>query len=383
VVGTVTPAAEAAPAPNAVKLWAATQGGDQTLTLAQARSNATNFQMIVGRPVVYRPYIAALRRIAPETTYIMYMNGLYAQQAQGTMYPESWYARDAAGRKITSIVHGNYLMDPSNPAWVASRSARCALDTRVEGWDGCYLDMLGPGPLFPGYNTAIPINPRTGQEWNVADWMTTSSAIGAAVQRANPTRMVTANGLGTGTQYFDRASGLTKQLLDGIAAANSQGFVRGTSVPINQFRTPETWKRDVDMLAEAGSRGKGVMAMTKIWHVPATEAQKNAVMHYTLATFLLGTDGIHSYLYFSDDGAEDAYAQTFKLLQNTYVGQPTAGYVASADGTFTRRFTSGFAAVNPGDTAVTITLPRTMKTVGGNAVASIRLAPQSGEVLTF
>ena len=28
-------------------------------------------------------------------------------------------------------------------------------------YDGCYLDMLGTAPLWPGYATGLPINPVT------------------------------------------------------------------------------------------------------------------------------------------------------------------------------------------------------------------------------
>ena len=384
-VGIVTgqPAHASSP-PNAIKLWAATMGGDQSLTLEQAKSNAKNFEMVVGRPPIYRPYMPTLRSVAPATKFIVYMNGVYAQESQGTMYPESWYARDAFGRKITEVKQGgNFLMDPTNPLWIASRAERCAGDTLREGWDGCYLDMLGPGSLFDHYATGAPINPATGLEFTMEEWMKATSTLATAVQRANPTRIVTANGLGTGSQYFEPTSGLTKRLLNGIVAANSQGFVRGTSVPVDQFRRPEKWKLDVDMLVEAGGRGKGVMAMTKIWGVPATIQQKNAVLRYTLATFLLGTDGISSYMYFSDDGAEDAYAQVHDVLQRTYVGQPTAPYVARSNGSYTRTFTSGFAAVNPGTASVTIRLDRTMTTTTGVVVTSITLAPNTGEVLTF
>ncbi|MBV8161152.1 MAG: hypothetical protein JO265_09535, partial [Acidimicrobiia bacterium] len=268
-------AASPAPSPNALKRWAATNGGGndaQSPTLAQALAAATNYDLILATKNSYPPFVAQMRQAKPTLKIVVYLNGTYAQSDQGSAYPDAWYARAADGSKVRSKKFGNYLMDPTAQGWIQDRVQTCAQYATSSGYDGCYLDMLGNATVGAGYDTAAPIDPATGQPWTRPQWIAATSQLGATVASANPTRLVVGNGIDNGNQYFDPGSGPTSQLLAGLAGANAQGFIRSESDAITSFRPAKVWKADVDMLANAGGRGRFVMAMTKV-DKPGTAAQ--------------------------------------------------------------------------------------------------------------
>ena len=82
----------------------------------------------------------------PNLTLLVYLNGSYAQQNQGSAFPDAWYSHTAGGAKITSKGYGNYLMNPASPGWINQVVQTCIAFKADSGYDGCLLDMLGTGP---------------------------------------------------------------------------------------------------------------------------------------------------------------------------------------------------------------------------------------------
>ena len=130
------------------------------------------------------------------------------------------------------------------------------------------------------------------------------------------------------------------------------------------------------MLGDAGPRGKSVLAMTKIWHTSATDAQKAAVHRYALASFLLGTDG-NQYWFWSDRGYDGTAAQD-TAYEHVNVGQPLAPY-AKVGAAYVRHFTNGVAVVNPTANPVTVDLGDTYRSLDGVTAAAVTLAPYTGD----
>jgi hypothetical protein len=370
-------------APNALKRWAATNGGGpkaQTPTSAQALAAAADYDLILATKKSYPPYVAAMRQAKPGLQLVAYLNGTYAQSDEGSAYPEAWYARDANGGKVRSKHFGNYLMDVTNQGWIQSRTQTCADYVAQSGYDGCYLDMLGNATVGAGYDTTIPINPVTRKAWTRPQWIGATSKLAAAVKTALPNLLVVGNGLTNGNQYFDPASGPTSLLLDGIAGANAQGFIRSESDSVTTFRTAKVWKHDVDMLADAGARGRSVLAMTKVG-TAATPAQLQQVHRYALASFLLGTNGAQ-YFYFSPNGNDDGVDAPDTPDDHVNPGMPLGPYTAQANGAYVRPFSAGYAAVNPGTAAVTVNLGGSYLDLDGRTVQQATLAPHTGMVFT-
>jgi len=368
-----------------LKRWAATMDGGaaaQTVSQDQAVADAKTLDLIVARKGTFTPYLAAMRSANPNVKLLVYLNGAYAQQNQGPTsgaYPSSWYAKDANGQPVTSKSEGNWLMDVTNQAWVQDRDQTCTGYLADSGYDGCYVDMLGASSVAPGYVSSPPVNPATGQAWTSQDWLAATSRLGAAVKSANSSRMVVGNGLQNGRQYFSSPDA-TSVLLNGLDGGNAQGWIRGANEAITSFPSVANWKQDVDMLADAGNRGRSVMTMTKVWGVNATQDQIDAVHRFAVASFLLGTNG-NQYFDF-DANQTDGAVVPDHAYDHVNVGQPTGPYALTSN-VYARYFTNGIAVVNPSKTnSYTFNLGATYRNLQGQSVSSVTLAPDTGDVFS-
>jgi hypothetical protein len=368
-----------------VKRWAATMDGGtsaQTVTQDQAVADARSLDLIVARKGTFTPYLAAMRSANPGVKLLVYLNGAYAQQNQGPSsgaYPSSWYARDAYGQPVSSKSEGNWLMDVSNQSWIQDRVQTCTSYISASGYDGCYVDMLGASSVAAGYVSSPPVNPATKQLWTSQDWLAATSKLGAAVKSANPSRMVVGNGLQNGRQYFSSPDA-TSVLLNGVDGGNAQGWIRGAGEAINSFPSAANWKQDVDMLVDAGAKGKSVVTMTKVWGVNATQDQIDAVHRFALASFLLGTDG-NQYFDFDANQTDGAVVPDHPY-DHVNVGQPTGAYALKSN-VYVRYFTNGVSVVNASKTnAYTFTLDGTYRNLQGQSMSSVTLAPDTGDVLS-
>jgi hypothetical protein len=292
-------------------------------------------------------------------------------------YPSDWFARNATGGLIQDNMYGNYLMDPTSAGWTAHQVAACQQLIASSGYDGCFLDNVGPAPVKPPftYTTTPPFNAATGATWTVADWMSAMTTFAASIQTALGTHPVVGNSLGGGDDYFTYG---TSTLLSGIAGAQAEGFLRTGRSALTPYPTPFIWKENVDMVADAGARGKTLLVVTKTWNTGTTE-QKDAWHLFSLASFLLGTDGTAKY-FFTEDLATPVVDPN--PMWNPNVGRPLAPYKAIKGGlVYVRTFTRAKVWVNPSSTPVTINLPKPMTTLAGDVVTSINLAPDTAQIV--
>jgi hypothetical protein len=270
-------------------------------------------------------------------------------------------------------------MDVSNASWMQDRVSTCSSFAADSGYDGCYVDMLGASSVQAGYVSSPPVNPSTGQLWTASDWLAATSRLGGAVKSGNAGRMVVGNGLQNGRQYF-ATPGATSVLLNGIDGGNAQGWIRGASEAIDSFPSIVNWKQDVDMLVDAGARGKSVITMTKVWGVTATQDQIDAVHRFSVASFMLATNG-NQYFDF-DSNATDGAVVPDHPYDHVNLGQPTGAYSLTSN-VYVRRFTSGVAVVNPSKTnTYTFALGGTYRNLQGQYMSSVTLPPDTGDVFS-
>jgi len=373
-------APEGSPAGNVLARWGATMGGSQTISAAQAITDAQTVGTLVGLPGTFSQYTAAMRAANPALKMIFYMNGVYATGAGSANNPESWYLHDANGKRVTSTQFGSPLMDPTNPGWIQSRVTLCANTLATTGWDGCYLDMLGAGTLTPGYLSSTPIDPATGSAWTYPQWIAATTNLAATVSQALPGVYLVGNGLGDGAQFFSPSWGPSSSLLGPLTGVDAQGFVRGATDPATSYRSESQWKSDVDMLVAAGVQGKAVLVEAKVWSTGATPAQVGAIHRYALATFMLGTNG-NQLWYWSDTGSESAVIEDTPY-DHVNIGTPLAPY-AKMLGAYQRPYSGGLVVVNP--TALPVTIPlgagQWTSLTGTVFQSQITLAPDTGDVL--
>jgi Hypothetical glycosyl hydrolase family 15 len=356
-----------------LKTFAAANERPTARTREQAVADAKRFDVISATVGMYTPHASAMRTANPGLVLLAYLNGTFAQKSEGTKYPESWYARDRYGRKVTSKGYGNYLMNPTNPAWISERTERCRQLLAQSGYGGCILDMLGTAPTDPGYVSSPAINPATGSPWTAADWVRATTALAGKVD-AGTTGQLWGNGYGNGTRYFSAQLGGTKVLGNGVQGALSEVWLRSAAQSITWFPDESRWKDSVNQLVDLGRTGERTAAMVKLW-TSGTTAQKDAYHRFALASFLLGSDGRSSF--------QASYASGDALAGHRYwttdIGTPTGAY-ASAGGVYQRTFTRGKVLVNPTTTTRTVALGAAYVDLSGVRRTSVTLAPHTGDV---
>jgi hypothetical protein len=357
-----------------LQTFAAANEGAFKRTRQQAIADAGKFDVISATPNTYRGHVGAMRVANPDLILLVYLNGTFAQKGERTSFPESWYARDKNGRKVTSRGYGNYLMTPSNAGWISSRVELCRQLIAYSGYGGCMLDMLGTAPTMRGYVSSPPINPATRRPWTASEWQRTTTALAAKVDAGTPGHLW-GNGYGSGTRYFSAKQGGSKILSNGVQGALTEVWMRTAGQSLKSFPDEARWKQSVDQLVDLGRHRERTAVMVKLW-ANGTVAQKDAYHRFALATFLLGSDGRSSFQASYRHG--DALAG--HRYWNTDIGRPTSAY-AKVGGVYQRNFTLGKVLVNPLATARTVQLGRPYVDLSGAKRSSVTLPPHSGDVL--
>jgi hypothetical protein len=322
-----------------------------------------------------------MRAANPNLKVLMYENGALVKTA--TQYPSAWYAHSSSGALVRSRAPGvfnagNYLMDMGNPDWLNASATRCATDRATSGYDGCYYGMLSLSALAPGYLDSQPIDTSTGLPWTEQAWVVAMEHAVTAIRDANPGVIITANTLQAGGTYFNTDGTSVRPILDLEDAGQAEDFLRGGTARVTNFQSEDQWVDTVSMLVDAGARGDRILAQTKIW-TTATAAQIDAWHRYTVATFLMGTNGL-SYLNFSTDHTMAALTAD-SSYDRVNIGSPIDTF-AKVGGVYRRDFTNGIALVNPTTSVVSVPLLGCVTDLGGLIhTLSITLQPNQGDVL--
>ncbi len=362
---------------NGVRSISHTQGGNdqqQVYTDAEAVAQARRFDMIVGLKTTFRANgLTPLMRAAnPKLKLLVYTNGSNASPLEIGGLPESAFSHDALGRRITNIHFGNYVMNPVSPAWQQYEAAECASFIVKMGADGCYLDDMGAGNLRTNYS-AIPVKPN-GEPYTDHEWVGATVALASFIRSEIPAdKLIFANGLNSGAVYFGAQSSRFMDVIDG---ADAEAFTRSQAQPLTKFRPETAWKQDVDMLVDVGSKGKALLAETKVW-IPAGQDSIERLHRYALATFMLGTDG-NSYLSFNATGPGKE-GPTYPL-HNLNLGTPLSPY-GKLGNLYTRNWSLGKVFVNPTTASVTVALGGNYADLDGATVSTLTLAPNTAQIL--
>ncbi|HRC41449.1 putative glycoside hydrolase [Nostocoides sp.] len=371
------PGAAANPSGNFLKLWTAEwMAPHGSYTQEQAVALASRVDYIAAmRGKFTAANLAAMRAANPDLRIGVYRNATFG----GKALDESLYARNAAGSRIYALDWPTtFLMKLDSPSWSSSLTASCAEMISKSGYDDCYLDVLGSGPLTSVYLSSKPVN-ADGSLWSPNQWIAATSRLAIATKAALGGRGVTGNGIGHGGRYFSTTMS-SRPLVAATDQVAAEGFVRDAKSGVGSFRREAAWKQDVDMLIDAEAQGKGMLTVTKVW-TAATPAQQDAWHEYSLATFLLGTGG-KSMFYFLRDRTLNATQMDhpFNLIDP---GVPTGAYRFES-GVYQRDYTAALVLVNPTKAVATVPLTRSYTTLTGAPVTgSITLAPNTAKILRF
>jgi Hypothetical glycosyl hydrolase family 15 len=376
--GTVQTAASAGfvSSANGIHLWAPMHTASQAFQSESAAVDAAKrFDLITFNPRQLGGYAAAMKAANPNLKLFAYLNGTFLYKRLYGTVPNSMLAHGSNGQVLQSHGYGNYLGDVDNPAWKSYVEQNCAKLLSGTDYDGCYLDMLGTGPLWPGYLTGLPINPATGQVWTRLDWLQATSGIASAVASYTG-KPVLGNGIGNGPRYF-AAGAPSKLLLDGATGASAETWTRQAGAPLSYHEPIKAWQQEVDMLGDADNTGGLALTITKAWSA-GTAAEKENARLYALATFLLGNGG-DSYFYFTANKTDPATLDD--PLYHLQIGSPVGGYVVQ-NGAYVRTFTSGKVVVNPTSSVVSVDLGGSYRRPDGSFALGATLSPYSAQIFT-
>jgi hypothetical protein len=348
---------------------------NQPLPVSQAVQDARDFNFIIAHPIDYQGDVAQMKAANPSLILLAYMNATMLQPGQpGGSLPETAYAHDKYGRRITNGKTGNMLMNPASPQFIETRVFECKSFLAQSHYDGCYLDLLGLAPLQVPFVSATPINPATNQPYTPAQWLSATGSLAAQVRVDISPSLLYGNGLSDGPLFFGKG---TNQLVGDLDGGIAEAWIRGAKTPITQFPTEAAWKENVDMLAYLEAQGKPLLTLTKLW-VPATTAQVVQWFQYTFASFLLGSQGRSSF--FFSGGIQ--YSRTLPCSWCTMnLGSPLGAY-AKVGGVWQRSFSNGRVWVNPTTKRFVFTLHGTWYDVYRHPHTTAVLGPNSGLILT-
>lgn len=218
----------------------------------------------------------------------------YTAGASGNYPPRIWDQR-----------YVQYLM-----AHYASRLAAC-------GMDGVQPDVCGRlvcDNMHQGANNSpwLPVAQATSLNGFGGAWppfyVSQMATMVAAIQQAIGGSIMPCmpNGLGDGYKYFASDGGPTSLVSAGTVGAMCENFLRGDSDAVNSWPTETPsgynpcWQQSVDMLLDAGVKGKVILCMNKLW-IAATTLQEMQWLRFSLGSFLLGTDGSHYWQHRGDN----------------------------------------------------------------------------------
>jgi hypothetical protein len=346
--------------------------GAETVSVDQAVAAAKEFDVIAALPKVYRSFVGQMKAANPKVLLFAYMKGVFTYD---TNMPEAAYSHDVGGNRIHGLKWpGTWLLDPTSSVTVTKQIDNAQQVLAQSGYDGVFLDTLGPAALNPTFVSSLPVNPTTGQVWTVGGWVKATARLAGKIA-ASLGAPVMGNGLRDGPNYFKPDAPTSVLLKTGMGGAMAEAWLRGATSPIDAYPKEVKWKQNVDAIVDAGANGGSFFAVTKIW-TNGTQAQKDAWYKFTVASFLLGNDG-KAYLTVS---YKEGDATVARPLDNLDLGTHINSY-DKVDGVYQRTFTGGRVLVNPTDNTYTVPLGGIYFTLDGMAVTSVTMRPQSAEIL--
>jgi hypothetical protein len=318
-----------------------------TRSMAAWQEAAVTHEILVGAPgPVYGNMIAQLHAWNPGLRVLVYDLGPYT--VAGTAEYETlmaehpdYFARDAQGNLITVTAAGgspaypaNTLMDEGNPGWQAWEAQRVASNIAEWGFDGAYIDSMGPG-VFTGSTSGVPIDPSTGQAYTPAQWLAAGAQALDVIKAAIGSKFLFSTGLVNGVEYQEETSALAGSTANGF---QTDSWMRLSDASPTAWPSPSLLASDLAMVQSLQAQGKAFFAWTKVW-TAATPTQVSAWNTYALAAYLLVDNGVNDYYTF-DSPFDSDRTTIFYPDELAALGAPLGPFTLS-DGVYTRSFQHG------------------------------------------
>ncbi|MGA7740784.1 MAG: putative glycoside hydrolase [Polyangia bacterium] len=354
--------------------------GSQKLVLGTTRAlRALNPNFVVLH------YHLAMWQSAPSVTFIT--DGLHwSNDYPEVTTHESWFWHNASGGRVASTSDGKLLMNVSDPGFASYWADSIAQQTAAGEYDGVFLDSASPA-LLQGECSANDsrlagtaardqvFGELGGQTW-IAAWDTWIAGLNGSLA-ASGIPLIPNTGAFT-TTWDNSDYALT-------AGIFSEGFA-DPSFSITD------WKASTNQLMAIAGAGKIVIEQN---YLTSTSDMQRRL--YYLANYLL-VKGARTYLFTFADSTLEWYPE-WEIDLGAPVAAPSNVDALAWQGVYRRDFAKGSVLVNPGTSAVALTLAAPMQQIdpqGGGAVSadgtatgtvastpvtSLSLAPGSGVIL--
>jgi len=295
-------------------------------------------------------------------------------------HPE-WILHDANGNKVST---GNgigrvFATDVGNPSYVDAWGNWAFAAINKYGWDGTFMDNVVRGN-FSGWS-AYPINPRTGQTYQVSDYrrdvLTALQRLEARYRAAGKIIVGNHSSAWDPATFADPIVQQQVITMDGVEMEDCAYDFNGNR------QNENSWIAQLRYLDYANQHG-----VRSICNGPDGTIGGSSSRWYVLGTYLLTKEGLSSV-------AEINSVSTWWSGLDYSLGAPLGRYYCLDPGAglakttncpstgkiYGRDWQNGRVLVNPtASTSVTVPLGRTMLWQG-SSVTSVSLAPGSGVVL--
>jgi hypothetical protein len=285
-----------------------------------------------------------------------------------------WLLFDRNRRVVESSVDDRPLLDIRNDEVrnkLADDVAAAAAERDYEGvvLSGVGVDLIRPSaaPIYTGTRVFTQDQRRDAVE-----------GLLRAIRARVPEKLMIIGGYAwrDGTAFgalAEEAQDLAT-LADGV---HIEAFLRSPISRTTEFKSEANWKKDVDYLSAVSQDDKIVLITTRL-PAGAGGALVGQWLSYSVASYLLGKNGAHTYFQF--DAGDPAWSNDPVL--SAPIGAPVEAYVKLDSGIYQRRFEKGLVLVNPTGAQKRASIEGQYKTLAGNpAEASVTLGPRTGAIL--
>jgi hypothetical protein len=121
-------------------------------------------------------------------------------------------------------------------------------------------------------------------------------------------------------------------------------FLRAPISSTTEFKSETDWKDDIDYLSAISQDNKIVLISTRLSASDATTDTIKQWLDYSVASYLLGKNGSHTYFQFDPNGS---LAWASDPVLTAPVGAPQEAYSKLDSGIYRRLFANGVVLVNP------------------------------------
>lgn len=298
------------------------------------------------RSVFTDQQLKELRKMNPKIKILKYLNtGHFYESMKDfndfSQKHDDWFAKNLKSERVRAVASKAYVMEPSSQGyqnWVISWT-----DLFIKkGYDGIMADAFYYPiyPPFSNYYDSAPLNPATGKEYTLSEWLNAKNNLFKKVKEKLGSKLLIVNGYPNGRTYYKYGGGNLIKYVDGVWI---EAFIKWPTEP---YRSVSDWKKDILMLKELSATGKFIMTQTKLIKGKENDAEAEKIKSFAFNSYLLAANK-NSYFELNTldsngwDGESINY-QNYKIQ----LGHPLKDFYIKGS-VFQRNFSKATVIVNP------------------------------------